>query len=101
MNPAEMFTDLLQVLLAGLVLGAGLPALFATGIRLAAGPSTTAADGTIIHTGSAPVWRKLLASVCFAVIVFSVVLGIMWITKAVIYDSFGWDIFGTQAAASH
>ena len=35
MNAVEIVTDLVQVIIGGLVLGAGLPALFAVGIRLA------------------------------------------------------------------
>ena len=40
MNAVEIVTDLLQVIIGGLVLGAGLPALFAVGIRLASGSGT-------------------------------------------------------------
>ena len=47
MNAVEIVTDLLQVIIGGLVLGAGLPALFAVGIRLASGSGTVNPDGTV------------------------------------------------------
>ncbi|MCK7637460.1 hypothetical protein [Corynebacterium pygosceleis] len=90
MSVATLISDLLQVILAGLVLGAGLPALFAVGVRLAS-PAAHSATQTV------PTWRKGLAGLCFAVIVGSIILGIMWITKGVLHDSFGLDIFGTEA----
>ncbi|MBI8999531.1 hypothetical protein M0E87_01620 [Corynebacterium sp. CCM 9185] len=90
MSAATLISDLLQVLLAGLVLGAGLPALFAVGIRLAT-PATNSTTQTI------PTWRRGLASLCFAVIIGAIILGIMWITKGVLHDTFGLDIFGTEA----
>lgn len=62
-----------QVLLVGLVLGAGLPAVFALGIRsLALGAGGRAeVDGGAPH----PVGR-VLAGVCFAVVVLAVAAGI-------------------------
>ncbi|MBV7292770.1 hypothetical protein JIM95_005760 [Corynebacterium sp. CCM 8835] len=90
MSAATLISDLLQVLLAGLVLGAGLPALFAVGIRLATPAATSTAQ-------SVPVWRKGLAGLCFAVIIGAIILGIMWITKGVFHDAFGLDPFGTEA----
>ncbi|MEZ2121730.1 MULTISPECIES: hypothetical protein [unclassified Corynebacterium] len=93
MSITTLISDLLQVILAGLVLGAGLPALFAVGVRLA---SPSAVD-TIGGTRPVPVWRKGLAGLCFAVIIASIVLGILWITKGVFHDTFGVDIFGTEA----
>ena len=98
MNATTMFTDLLQVIIAGLILGAGLPALFAVGIRLASGTNEINADGTITHTKDATAFQKTLAALCFGVIIFSVLAGILWITKGVIYESFSWDIFGTESA---
>lgn len=62
-----------QVLLAGLVLGAGLPAVFALGIKsLAFGAGGAAeVDGGAPH----PV-GKVLAALCFAVVLGGVALGI-------------------------
>ena len=53
MNAVEIVTDLLQVIIGGLVLGAGLPALFAVGIRLASGSGTVNPDGTVTFSKNA------------------------------------------------
>jgi succinate dehydrogenase/fumarate reductase cytochrome b subunit len=68
-----------QVLLAGLVLGAGLPAVFALGIRsLAWGTGGTAeVDG-----GSPHAVGRLLATLCFAIVLAGVVLGITFIVAS-------------------
>lgn len=67
-----------KVLVAGVVLGAGLPALFALGVRFSA-----AGAGEM----SAPVNRprpayRLLGTVCFVACAVAVVLGIMVIVAA-------------------
>lgn len=62
-----------KVLAAGLLLGAGLPAIFAFGIRaLAFGQG---GDAEISHEAGHPV-GKLLAVLCFAIVVAAVALGI-------------------------
>ncbi len=60
-----------KVLLVGLVLGAGLPALFAVGIRLNA-PS---ANG-----GAVSVLNRAGSTVCFAIIAVVVVVGLIILT---------------------
>ncbi|MEZ5094780.1 MAG: hypothetical protein R2731_00750 [Nocardioides sp.] len=66
-----------KVLWVGLLLGAGLPVLFATGVRLLSGAEdTVAADGTVVTHGARPV-QKLLAWLCFAVVLYGVVVGIL------------------------
>ncbi|MCJ7857779.1 hypothetical protein [Corynebacterium kalidii] len=91
--------SLLQVTLAGLVLGAGLPILFGVGIRLWVPASDGASDGasaTGAATTTAP-WRRAVAVAIFAVIALAVLLGLLWITQGRIYAAFGWDVFGTAA----
>lgn len=78
-----------KVLLAGLLLGAGLPAVFALGIRaLAYG---VGGDAEIDHAPPHPVGR-LLAGLCFAVVLGGIVLGITIVVasgvgKEVVFDS--------------
>ncbi|MEO9325267.1 hypothetical protein ABFT23_17370 [Nocardioides sp. C4-1] len=74
-----------QVLLVGLLLGAGLPAVFALGIRsLAYGTGGSAeADGGAPH----PVGR-LVAVCCFAVVLAGVALGI----TIVVASGFGHEV---------
>ncbi len=78
----------LKVLAAGLLLGAGLPAVFALGIRaLAFG---VGGDAEVDHAPPHPV-GKLLAAICFAVVVAGVALGITIVVasgvgKEVVFD---------------
>ncbi|MBD8078578.1 hypothetical protein [Cellulosimicrobium arenosum] len=83
--------SLLKVVVAGLVLGAGLPALFALGVRLAAGrtvPVGVEADGARLTTDGAIVrverptrWRRAGAVLCFAVVVLAVAAGITFVAS--------------------
>jgi len=70
-----------RVLLAGLVLGAGLPSLFAFGVRAmawgAGGEAEVHASGTAAPAAH-PAGR-LVAGLCFLVVVLAVVLGITFI----------------------
>ena len=82
----KAFESLWQVLLAGLVLGAGLPALFALGIRVLGSGRTLAADGasyTSAPTGAGRVVSSALFGVCAAAVLFGIVVII-----------FGSQIFG-------
>ncbi|MCB0905682.1 MAG: hypothetical protein KDB63_01010 [Nocardioidaceae bacterium] len=66
-----------NVLWVGLLLGAGLPTLFAAGVRLLAGPAdTVTADGIAVQH-DAPGWHKLLAWLCFAIVLYGVLVGIL------------------------
>ena len=63
----------MRVLVAGLVFGAGLPAVYALGIRaLAYGDG---GDAEVSHARPHPVGR-LLAYLCFAVVIGGVALGL-------------------------
>lgn len=64
---------LADVLVGGLILGAGLPALFALGVRALAGP------GSHDETGRRPRIRVVTAVACFAVIVSAIVTAIILI----------------------
>ena len=66
-----------NVLWVGLLLGAGLPTLFAAGVRLLAGPAdTVTADGIAVQH-DAPGWHKLLDWLCFAIVLYGVLVGIL------------------------
>jgi hypothetical protein len=76
-----------QILVAGVLIGAGLPALFALGVRLLA---TSDADG-----GSAvrrPV-GLIGAVACFSLVVVAVVTGILFIMKDFLAHDFGIHLF--------
>jgi hypothetical protein len=66
-----------QVLFAALLLGAGLPVIFSLGMRaLAFGTGGTAEVD--VDTKPHPL-GKVLAGVCFGIVIVAVVLGIAWI----------------------
>ncbi len=68
-----------RVLIVGLMLGAGLPAIFAVGLRLhAVGMGNEHADGTV--TAPDPV-RKAAAYVLFGLVVVVIAVGILWVCR--------------------
>lgn len=68
-----------RVLVASLLLGAGLPALFGLGVRfLAIG---TGGDAEVSAEPPRPV-GKLLAGICFAIVVAAALLGIVFIVAS-------------------
>ena len=75
-----------RVLLVGLVLGAGLPALFAIGVR------TYSAGGGGEVRANNPVLRALgLLLIAFVAVV--IIVAILWITRNTIHHHFGVDLF--------
>jgi hypothetical protein len=82
-----------RVLLAGLVLGAGLPALFAVGVRSmawgAGGEAEVHAAGTAAPAAH-PIGR-LVSIVCFLVVVLAVVLGITFVVATGMGRTLGFE----------
>lgn len=74
MDIAATVHSLVNVVGVGLLLGAGLPALFALGLRLVAAPRT--ADGETARASRA---GRALGAACFAVVALAVVVGVAWI----------------------
>ncbi len=64
---------LADVVVVGLIVGAGLPALFALGVRALAGP------GSRVEAGRRPPIRVVTAGACFAVVVSAIVAAIIYI----------------------
>jgi hypothetical protein len=82
----KSFEALWQVLVVGIILGAGLPALFALGIRALSAGRTVAADG-VSYTTPPRTAGRVGSTVLFGVCVAAVVFGIVVII-------FGAQIFG-------
>lgn len=83
--------SIFKVLVVGLILGAGLPALFATGmLAFSYGSGGEEADH-VIHKPNPPL--KYLGILLFAFVAFVVVTGVAWITRATIIHHFGVDLF--------
>jgi hypothetical protein len=68
---------LAQVVVAGLLVGAGIPALFALGLRLLSVPGG-GADGVAARPALA---RRIGGLACFAVVVAAVVAGIVFLVS--------------------
>lgn len=73
-----------KVLLAGLLIGAGLPAVFAVGIRgmaMAGGEVGGSADGTAepATAGGRNPLGSVLAGICFLIVAYGIVAGIVFI----------------------
>lgn len=69
-----------KVLLVGLIIGAGLPALFAVGVRgLAIGNGHEAADGQLHKPNP---FGNVLAAIAFLVVIAAIVLGILIIVSS-------------------
>ncbi|MEW2481896.1 hypothetical protein [Mycolicibacterium sp. XJ775] len=79
--------SIFKVLVVGLILGAGLPAVFATGlVAYSNGAGGTHEDGTVVAPN--PV-LKFLGLALFAVVAAVIVIAILWITKTTIIHHFG------------
>ena len=83
--------SILKVLVVGLVLGAGLPALFATGmLAYSFGAGGEEADH-IIHKPNPPL--KFVGILLFLFVALVIVTAVAWITRATIIHHFGVDLF--------
>ena len=84
--------SVLKVLVIGLLLGAGLPAIFAYGmVAYSAGVGSADADGT---TAKAPnPALKFLGLALFVFVGWVIVTAVFWITRTTIIHHFGVDLF--------
>ena len=83
--------SILTVLAVGLILGAGLPALFATGmLAYSHGAGGEEADHLMHKPNPA---LKYLGILLFVVVAFVILTGVAWITKSTIMHHFGVDLF--------
>jgi hypothetical protein len=83
--------SVLKVLIMGLILGAGLPAIFATGMAaFNAGSGGAHPDGTV--TAGNPL-LKFVGLLLFILVAAVVVAALLWITRTTIIHHFGFDPF--------
>jgi hypothetical protein len=82
---------ILKVLVVGLVLGAGLPAIFAGGlVAYSSGVGGANADGTTQAPNPA---LKALGLLVFLVIAAVIVAALLWIARTTLIHHFGFDPF--------
>ncbi|OBK76210.1 hypothetical protein [Mycobacterium sp. 1164985.4] len=83
--------SIVKVLVVGLLLGAGLPALFAAGLMaVSSGADGEAADGTATAPNPA---RKYVGVALFVFVGWVIVTAVLWITRATIIHHTGIDLF--------
>lgn len=83
--------SIFKVLIVGLVLGAGLPAIFATGmLAYSFGAGGEEADHIVHKPNPAMKWFGILL---FAFVAFVIVTAVAWITRSTIIHHFGVDLF--------
>jgi hypothetical protein len=83
--------SILNVLVVGLILGAGLPALFATGmLAYSHGAGGEEADHLMHKPNPA---LKYLGILLFVFVALVIVTAVAWITKSTIMHHFGVDLF--------
>jgi hypothetical protein len=83
--------SILKVLVVGLVLGAGLPAVFALGLRAySSGAGGTNDDGTTTAPNPA---LKYLGIALFLFVAWVIITAIGWIMRTTIIHHFGVDMF--------
>ena len=83
--------SILRVLVVGLVLGAGLPAVFALGlVAFSHGAGAADADGTVHNHNPA---LKYLGIAVFLFAAWVIVTAVAWITRGTIIHHFGVDLF--------
>ena len=87
----QYLESILRVLVIGLILGAGLPAVFAVGLAsYSAGAGGADADGTAHPPNPA---LRILGLLLFVFVAAVIVVAILWITRATIMHHFGVDLF--------
>ncbi len=80
-----------KVLIVGLVLGAGLPAVFAGGlVAYSRGAGGQAPDGSVQAPNPA---LKVLGIALFVFVGWVILTAVLWITRATIVHHFGFDPF--------
>jgi hypothetical protein len=83
--------SIFKVLVVGLILGAGLPALFATGmLAYSFGAGGEEADHVVHKPNPA---LKLVGILLFLFVAFVIVTAVAWITRSTIIHHFGVDLF--------
>ncbi|MFT3716854.1 MAG: hypothetical protein QM774_13195 [Gordonia sp. (in: high G+C Gram-positive bacteria)] len=89
---AQIGESIARVLAVGLILGAGLPALFAVGMRLVSeGEGDVDAQTGVAHKKSPAL--TAVGYLLYAFVALVILAGILWITRQTLFHHFGWQIF--------
>ncbi|MCZ9309165.1 hypothetical protein ACUY3K_00095 [Corynebacterium uberis] len=94
MTGAEMATAIFHVAALGLVFGAGIPALFALGMRCLAGDVHHNPDGSVVRVHEASPAMKLLGYLVFAFCAALLIFAVAWTAKETLLYYFGFNLLG-------
>lgn len=88
-----ILTSILHVAGLALLFGAGIPLLFALGMRCMTGDPIRNEQGVITGDTEAPVSMKALGWAVYVVLAAIIVVAIAWIAKDSLNHYFGWNLF--------
>ncbi|AKK02465.1 hypothetical protein [Corynebacterium epidermidicanis] len=86
-------TSIFHVALLALAFGAGIPFLFALGMRCMTGDPIRDEHGVIIGDTDASTQMKVLGWTVYAVLAGIIAIAIVWIAKDSLNHFFGWNLF--------
>ena len=98
MTAMEIVTALIRVAALALAFGAGIPLLFALGMRCMTGDPIRNAEGVVVDDTEAAPQMKMLGWTVYAVLALLILVAITWIAKDSIAHYFGWEPFAGIAS---
>lgn len=85
--------SIFHVAILALLFGAGIPFLFALGMRCMTGDPIRDANGVVIDDNPASPQMKVLGWTVYAVLGAIIIVAIAWIAKDSLNHFFGWNLF--------
>lgn len=93
MTALEILTAIIRVAALALAFGAGIPLLFALGMRCMTGDPIRNTEGVVIDDTEASPQMKVLGWTVYAVLAVFILVAITWIAKDSIHHYFGLELF--------
>ncbi|MDN6099119.1 hypothetical protein ACWIB8_04315 [Corynebacterium flavescens] len=93
MSPAEIFEAIIRVAGLALAFGAGIPILFALGMRCMTGDPIRNSEGVIVGDTAASPQMKVLGWSVYGILALVIVVAILWIAKDSLNHYFGLSLF--------
>ncbi|WP_313676441.1 hypothetical protein [Mycolicibacterium sp.] len=87
----QYLENMFRVLVVGLVLGAGLPALFAVGLRVYSAGAGGVDEEGVLHQPH-PI-LKPVGLLIFLVVAVVIIAAVLWVTRSTVIHHFGVDLF--------
>lgn len=94
MTATEMIVALIRVTALGLTFGAGIPILFALGMRSMTGDPIRDENGVVVGDTKASNQMKALGWSVYAVLAVVILVAILWVAREAIHAYTGVELFG-------